>query len=345
MSDETVFDGHADVPPLTGSRHWYDLSGPEQDEYLLACFKGDRVREQTERKLDLYDRIAISIAHFLLDDHFGLEPKSPEQALAVQIRRTLALQNTLLGERLVKALGRREVIDADRVSPGAFDYSQDPMLFFEPLDFAGTRGFETLSFECVKKFEISKKEADDDWRKLSAEQRRQVTERIERSFDDLTRTSTVAPANARAPRNARTVSTSPEHLIWIPQVVAIAVLLWALYPGNPYGYYVFVRWMVGIVLAYVAYNAFIRSRDLFAWLCVVGAVAYNPVIPVELTRDIWNVINVATIMLLSASVWMLQRTSRRINRLRSSRGGRVQGAEAAEGAKPSGAPGRGRARR
>lgn len=307
MSDETVFDGHADVPPLTGSRHWYDLSGPEQDEYLLACFKGDRGREQTEQKLDLYDRIAISIAHFLLDDHLGFEPESPEQGLAVQVRRTLALQNTLLGERLMKALGRREVIEADGASPGAFDYSQDPMLFFEPLDFAGTRGFETLSFECIKKFEVSKKEEEEEWRKLSAEQRREATERIKRTFDDLTRTSAAPRANPPPAAKPSTVNTSAEDSIWIPQVLAMTVLLWALYPDNPYGYYVFLRWMVGIVLAYVAYNAFIRSRDLFAWLFVAGAVAYNPVIPVELTRDIWNVISVATIILLSASVRMLRR--------------------------------------
>jgi hypothetical protein len=307
MSDETVFDGHADLPPLTGSRHWYDLTGPEQDEYLLACLKGDRIRRQTEQKLDLYDRIAISIANFLLDDHFGFEPKTPQQALTVQVRRTLALQNTLLGERLLKALGRREVIEADSASPGAFDYSQDPILFFEPLDVAGTRGFEAVSFECIKKFDVSKREAEEEWGKLSAEQRRAATERITRSCDDLKRTSTAACVDPPPATEPTTGSASSEDSVWIPQVLAMAVLLWALYPDNPYGYYVFLRWMVGIVLVYVAYNAFIRSRDLFAWLFVAGAVAYNPVIPVELTRDIWNVINVATIILLSASVRVLRR--------------------------------------
>jgi hypothetical protein len=160
MSDGTKYDGHADIPPLTGSKHWYDLSGPQQDEYLLACFKGESVRSEVERKFDIYDRIAFSISHVLLD-RVDFQPADEKEALTVQVRRTLALKNTLLGERFLNALGRRSVMDRDsNVAPDDFDYTFEPMLFFDHLDLARTRGFESLSLNCVTKFSEALKESD-----------------------------------------------------------------------------------------------------------------------------------------------------------------------------------------
>jgi hypothetical protein len=40
---------------------------------------------------------------------------------------------------------------------------------------------------------------------------------------------------------------------WAPQIIATAALLWALNPGNPYGYYIFLRWLCFGVFAHVAY--------------------------------------------------------------------------------------------
>src|SRR5438552_1583712 len=115
--------GHAEPDPLTGSRHWYDLSGPEQDEYLLSCFKGEEVRLATQTKFDIYDRIASSIAHFLLEDYLGFEPSHQKESLVVQVRRSNALRKTLLGNRLIAAIARKELIERDSVKPEAFDYS------------------------------------------------------------------------------------------------------------------------------------------------------------------------------------------------------------------------------
>lgn len=40
-----------EVPPLTGSRHWYDLNCEEQDTFLLACFSGPSARKALEKQL------------------------------------------------------------------------------------------------------------------------------------------------------------------------------------------------------------------------------------------------------------------------------------------------------
>jgi hypothetical protein len=39
--------------------------------------------------------------------------------------------------------------------------------------------------------------------------------------------------------------------IWLPQVFASGMLLWALNPDNPYGYYILLRWVCCAVFAYL----------------------------------------------------------------------------------------------
>ena len=42
---------------------------------------------------------------------------------------------------------------------------------------------------------------------------------------------------------------------WIPQAVVSGMLLWALIPGNPYGYYVLLRWVCCALFGYLAFQA------------------------------------------------------------------------------------------
>jgi len=44
--------------------------------------------------------------------------------------------------------------------------------------------------------------------------------------------------------------------LWIPQAIAGAMLLWALYPENPYGYYVLLRWIVCPCFIYTGFQIF-----------------------------------------------------------------------------------------
>lgn len=216
MTEETVYDGHAPIPPVNGTRHWYDLSGLEQDEYLLSCFKGETTRLATETRLGLYDRIAVTIAHFLLDDHYDTEPAGEREAFAIQVRRTLALENTLLGERLIAALGRAGETAKSRGAPIQFDYSQDPMLFFEYLDFEKTRGFEMLSPDCVENFEEAERNSRKQWDALSLAERERATEECRAQMAELAGGSPAAPA-LRSPRPRRALPLPLQaSRSWIP---------------------------------------------------------------------------------------------------------------------------------
>lgn len=80
-------------------------------------------------------------------------------------------------------------------------------------------------------------------------------------------------------------------MIWM----AVALLAWALVPINPYGYYMFLRVVICGVLAYLALRAFDGKISGWVFLFGFGAILYNPIATVSLTRGVWTVINLLTI--------------------------------------------------
>jgi hypothetical protein len=84
------------------------------------------------------------------------------------------------------------------------------------------------------------------------------------------------------------------------------MLLWALNPENPYGYYVLLRWICCGIFAYLAFKGFEQGHQ--GWVLVLGitAAVYNPIFRVHLTREIWSVVNVAAIGTAVASTFALR---------------------------------------
>lgn len=82
---------------------------------------------------------------------------------------------------------------------------------------------------------------------------------------------------------------------------AAALLLVAL-GRNPYDFYTILRWVVCGVCSYGAFVEFGRNRSTWAWLFVIMAVAFNPIVPVGLSRETWAPINALGAGFLVASV-------------------------------------------
>lgn len=95
--------------------------------------------------------------------------------------------------------------------------------------------------------------------------------------------------------------------IWIPQTVCGVLVVWAMYPGNPYGYYVFLRIVCFIVLGYLGWVAMQTGKHGWSWVFIAGSILYNPIFPIHLNRLIWAVINVLTLIVLAASATQLSR--------------------------------------
>jgi hypothetical protein len=94
--------------------------------------------------------------------------------------------------------------------------------------------------------------------------------------------------------------------IWIPQAIVIPILLLALNPDNPYGYYIFLRWVCCAAFVYLAIQALTLEKGGWVWILGLTAIIYNPIFRVHGTRDMWFVINLVTIGLAVASIFVLK---------------------------------------
>jgi len=94
--------------------------------------------------------------------------------------------------------------------------------------------------------------------------------------------------------------------MWIPQAIISLMLLLALNPENPYEYYILLRWVCCPVFAYLAFQAFAKDKEKWVWVLGVTAAIYNPVVPIHLTREIWAILNVLTIIIATASIFVLK---------------------------------------
>jgi hypothetical protein len=99
-----------------------------------------------------------------------------------------------------------------------------------------------------------------------------------------------------------------KKVIWagissVPQVIACLMLLWALKPRNPYGYYILLRWVCCAVFAYATFQALARQKRGWSWALGITAAVYNPIAQVHLTKGIWSIVNIIAIGIAVASVF------------------------------------------
>ena len=95
--------------------------------------------------------------------------------------------------------------------------------------------------------------------------------------------------------------------------VPILALLWAMQPGNPYGYFVFLR-IVVCIGAFVFAAIFAgEKREMLVVLFAGIAILFNPLFPVHLTRDKWLVFDALTIVAfcIGLGIWLVGWRKRR----------------------------------
>ena len=93
---------------------------------------------------------------------------------------------------------------------------------------------------------------------------------------------------------------------WIPQIVASVMLLWALNPDNPYGYYMLLRWICCGIFAYLAFQAYLQVKTGWVWVLGGAALIYNPFFRAGFTREFWSLINIVSIVVAIASIFVLK---------------------------------------
>jgi hypothetical protein len=79
------------------------------------------------------------------------------------------------------------------------------------------------------------------------------------------------------------------HLI--PAVIAAVILLLALAPW-PYGYYQLLKFVVCGAAGYIAFTAYSWKKIWAMWLFGFIAILFNPLIPIYLSREVWQPIDI-----------------------------------------------------
>ena len=93
---------------------------------------------------------------------------------------------------------------------------------------------------------------------------------------------------------------------WLPQAVAGGMLLWALYPGNPSGYYTLLHWVCCGTLIFQAYQAVSQKRHSWSWILGIMALVYNPIFRLHFNRELWSAINIITAVIVVVSIFTLK---------------------------------------
>ena len=91
----------------------------------------------------------------------------------------------------------------------------------------------------------------------------------------------------------------------IPSGIAALMLFGALAPW-PYGYYQLLRFVTCGVAVYIAYMAYNWQKIWAVWLFGFIALLFNPLIPIHLSREIWQPIDVICAILFGAVAFVLK---------------------------------------
>lgn len=84
------------------------------------------------------------------------------------------------------------------------------------------------------------------------------------------------------------------------KIIAIGILIGALW-NHPYGYYQLLRWIVAVFGTYSAYLAYEHKDNTWAWIFGIIAVLFNPIIPLTFAKNTWQIIDVATVVIIFIS--------------------------------------------
>jgi hypothetical protein len=93
---------------------------------------------------------------------------------------------------------------------------------------------------------------------------------------------------------------------WLPQAITSGMLLWALYPGNPHGYYTMLHWVCCGTLIFQAYQAVNLKKQIWVWILVITALVYNPIFRLHFNSELWSTINIITSVIVVVSIFALR---------------------------------------
>jgi|688.fasta_scaffold679376_2 hypothetical protein len=88
---------------------------------------------------------------------------------------------------------------------------------------------------------------------------------------------------------------------WLAEVAIVILALVAFRKGNPYSFYIFLRWAACPLFGWIAWKAFSKpGGTALVVLSTSLAILYNPLFRVGMSRDNWELIN---IVMIAVALW------------------------------------------
>jgi hypothetical protein len=104
--------------------------------------------------------------------------------------------------------------------------------------------------------------------------------------------------------------------LYVPWIVAAALLVSAAIERHPYSFYTLLRWVCCPIFAYSAFAAHEKNRVLWVWVFGALAALYNPIFHTHLDRSTWIGVNwftVGAIIVAAVAFWRTRGETRRLD--------------------------------
>lgn len=92
----------------------------------------------------------------------------------------------------------------------------------------------------------------------------------------------------------------------IPSSISVIMLLLAIPPIWPYGYYTLLRLVVCGTASFIAYRSHKLHRQFLTYITGFLALLFNPIIPVHLDKEFWGILDLTAAAIIFVSTWLLR---------------------------------------
>ncbi len=99
-------------------------------------------------------------------------------------------------------------------------------------------------------------------------------------------------------------------LTWLEQnwlkVLAIGMVLGALFSVPYFAYYQLMNWVVVGAAVVTAWQALRQGSEWLMWVFIVVAVVFNPLAPLYFRADVWQIADIVAALLFTASFFLIR---------------------------------------
>jgi hypothetical protein len=92
----------------------------------------------------------------------------------------------------------------------------------------------------------------------------------------------------------------------IASIISVIILLLAILPIWPYGYYVLLRWVViasSIFLVWISYKL---KKTFWLFVMAITTILFNPIAPFHLNKGTWVIIDFIVAILFLVSIFKVK---------------------------------------